>query len=453
MPLIGLWLALAALPPDTPPSSAWLNLLPDGPEKRAFILDCTGCHQFRGRFAWAGDRPRTAAEWRAAIDQMLGFAGASGGFPVIAADRQAIPTAAWLAQYVTRPPSPEGREPAPSEARGGQGVRKSEPEGREPAPSEARGGQGVRTGEATVTEYDMPVGYDLPHDLAVETSGQVVITGMFTHRLWLLDPATGTVTSDSIPLRPANPRAVELARDGARWVALGGPQRVARHDPRTGLYPHSIGLDTAGGAWFNGHFTRDPELIGRVDPATGAVKTWTVPKHPSVAGAWGPLPYELRVGPDGRVWLSELIGNRIVGFDPATERFTTHDLPTPVSGPRRFDIDARGTLWIPAFASGRLVRFEPAAGRFTEYDLPVRDAAPYVARVDGRTGLVWIGTGAADAVFSFDPRTERFVTYPLPSRGALVRHLVVDSGRNAIWLAYGASPGELPARVARLEPR
>jgi hypothetical protein len=35
----------------------------------------------------------------------------------------------------------------------------------------------------------------------------------------------------------------------------------------------------------------------------------------------------------------------------------------------------------------------------------------------------------------------------------LVRHLVVDSARNAIWLAYGASPGEIPARVARLVPR
>jgi virginiamycin B lyase len=428
MPALGLWLALF-LPPDTPPSSAWLNLLPDGPDKRAFILDCTGCHQLSGRFAWAGERPRTAAEWSAAIEKMLGFAGATAGFPVIAADRQAMPTALWLERAITARPA----TPASPAA----------------------------LGQATITEYDMPVGYDLPHDLAVEASGQVVITGMFTHRLWLLDPATGTITSDSIPLRPANPRAIELGRDGTRWVALGSPQRVAGHHPRTGrweshaigMYPHSIGLDAAGGVWFNGHFTRDPELIGRVDPATGTVKTWTVPKHPAVAGAWGPLPYELRVAPDGRVWLSELIGNRIVGFDPATERFTTHDLPTPVSGPRRFDIDARGTLWIPAFAAGRLVRFEPATGRFTEYDLPIRDASPYVARVDARTGLVWIGTGAADAVFSFDPRTERFVTYALPSRGALVRHLVVDSARNAIWLAYGASPGEIPARVARLVPR
>jgi hypothetical protein len=29
---------------------------------------------------------------------------------------------------------------------------------------------------------------------------------------------------------------------------------------------------------------------------------------------------------------------------------------------------------------------------------------------------------------------------------------VIDAARNAVWLAYGASPGELPARIARLEP-
>jgi virginiamycin B lyase len=424
------WLLTSVPPPDVPPSSAWLNLLPDGVEKREFVLDCTGCHQLAGRFAWAGDRARTEAEWQASIEKMLSFAGASAGFPVISADRQAAPTAAWLATNLKTSPT------APTPA----------------AP----------VGRAVIREYPLPAAGDLPHDLGVDpASGQVLITGMFTHRLWILDPASGVVAADSIPLAQANPRALEPGRDGRWWVALGGPQRVASYDPRTkqwasypiGMYPHSIGVDSGGRIWFNGHFTRDPELIGRVDPATGATKTYQVPKHPRTEGAWGPLPYELRVAPNGHVWLGELQGNRIVELDPATERFTVHDLPTPASGPRRFDFDRAGTLWIPAYAASLLVRFEPATGRFTEYRLPIADALPYVARVDHATGLVWIATAAADVVFSFDPRTARFVTYPLPSRGALVRHMVVDGARRAIWLAYGASPGEIPARVARLEPR
>jgi streptogramin lyase len=420
-------LALSLVIPPGPPSSAWLNLLPDGLEKRAFILDCTGCHQYAGRFAYNGDRPRNVGEWTHSIQKMLGFAGATAGFPVISADRLAGPTAVWLAQHVTRQPD---TAPPPQ-----------------------------NVGTATITEYELPQPGDLPHDLAVETSGRVVITGMFTGRVWLLDPATKAFTSEPTP--QPNPRAVELGRDGKWWIALGGPQSVAGYDPRTALwkshaiemYPHSIGVDSTGKIWFNGHFTRRPELIGSLDPATGVVQTFQVPQHPSVKGGWGPLPYELRVAPDGSVWLSELQGNRMVRFDPTTSRFTTYDLPTPASGPRRFDISSAGTIWIPAYSTSKLVRFEPRTGQFTEYDLPIRDALPYVARVDHRTGLIWIGTGAADAVFSFDPSTERFVTYTLPSRGALVRHLVVDSERRAIWLAYGASPGELTARVARLDPR
>ena len=129
----------------------------------------------------------------------------------------------------------------------------------------------------------------------------------------------------------------------------------------------------------------------------------------------GPIPYELRIAPDGRVWMSELQGNRIVSFDPANGAFKTYDLPTPVSAPRRFDIDEQGVLWIPAYAANALVRFDPRSERFSEYALPVKDAVPYVARVDAERGLIWIGTNASDEVYAFDPRSGRFTVYPLPS--------------------------------------
>ena len=42
-----------------------------------------------------------------------------------------------------------------------------------------------------------------------------------------------------------------------------------------------------------------------------------MPPHPDLA----PIPYELRVGPDGRIWMSELLGNRIVAYTPGARRF------------------------------------------------------------------------------------------------------------------------------------
>jgi streptogramin lyase len=244
-------------------------------------------------------------------------------------------------------------------------------------------------------------------------------------------------------------------------VLLGGQMKLARYKPSSGawtmwdigVYPHSVALDRAGRAWFNGHFTRDPALIGFVSAGDSSVRTVALPAHPTLAATpGGPIPYELRVAPDGRIWMSELQGNRLIAHTPGTSAFDVFEMPLSHSGPRRFDIDAGGIVWIPAYAGNALVRLDPATREFTTHSLPVPDAVPYVVRVDGARGRIWVGTSAADAVFSFDPASRRWSEYPLPSRGALVRHLAVDPRSGDVWLAYGASPG-IPARVARLSPR
>ena len=276
------------------PSSAWLSQLPDGETKRKFILDCTGCHQFDEKIARNAGRPRTEPEWAEAVTRMLGYAGARTTFPIIAADRDPQSTAAWLAKHLG--PSAVRQPKLASEARG------------------------------RITEFLMPEPADLPHDIAIERLGTVLVTGMFTHRLYRLDPSSGRISEIAIPVDKANPRAIELDSLGQAWVVLGTPKKLARMTTDSQwrsfdveVYPHSLAIDGAGKVWFNGHFTHAPELIGSVDPVTGKVVTYEVPAHPTLArGPGGPIPYEIRVGPDGRVWGSELIGNRIFAFTPSS---------------------------------------------------------------------------------------------------------------------------------------
>lgn len=414
------------------PSSQWLGLLPDGEEKRKFILDCTGCHQFNETRALKDSVPRSAEQWAMDVERMLRFAGAGSNFPVIAAERD---------------PAATGRLVHPAVAAGWQ----------------ARLGTGAVRAEgiATITEYDLPVAQDLPHDIAVDSSGSIVITGMFSHRMFVLDPATARVREETIPVPQANPRAVELDREGRWWVLLGNPRQVARFTPATrewkafpiGMYPHSISVTPDGAAaWFNGHFTKKPILIGRLDAASGAVQQFEAPDHPELSQTGGPVPYEQRIAPDGTVWTSELIGNRLLAYHPATNRFETFTLPTAHSGPRRFDIAPDGRLWIPAYAANLLVEFDPRSKRFTEHRLPLPDAVPYITRVHPRTGDIWIGTAAADAILRFEPRSRRFTAYPVATRGATMRHMAIDPRTGAVWVAYGASPALHPSRIARLVP-
>lgn len=415
------------------PSSAWLGLLPEGNAKRRFILDCTGCHQFNETRALQNGAPRAASQWAADVARMLGYAGAASNFPVIAADRDPDSTAAFVyaavAQNLARLSAAPPLHPS--------------------AP-------------AVITEYDLPVAQDLPHDVAVDSTGGTLVTGMFSHRMFVLDPASGRVTETPIPVQGANPRAVELDAQGNWWVLLGGPRQVARYDVvrrewktwPIGMYPHSIAVAADGqNAWFNGHFTKKPIQLGRLDAASGNVRRFDAPDHPVLSETAGPVPYEQRLAPDGTVWMSELIGNRLVSLDPRTGAFATYDMPRPNSGPRRFDIDAHGVLWIPAYAGNALVRFDPRTKQFTEFPLPVADAVPYVARVHPRTGDIWIGTAAADAIFRFEPGPRRFSRYPVLTRGATMRHMAIDPRTGDVWVAYGASPALHPSRIARLTVR
>lgn len=424
--------------PMTTPSSAVLATLPDGPDKRKFILDCAGCHQLDVARMYVDvpggdDRTgRTAEQWRPILERMLRYGGVRGESPLIAPDRDAAATAAWLAEHVRGEPSPRRALDIP---------------------------QG-----AVITPYLFPFPADLPHDVAVDDRGRVVVTGMFTHQMLRLDPerragdADGRWDTIPIPVGAANPRAIEIDDRGRWWVLLGQPGKIARYDPAAdewddwdiGMYGHSLRLDAEGDVWFNGHFTRHPSIIGVLDGESGRVRTFEIPDRPDPQ-ADHPMPYGLRVGPDGRVWGTELRGNRLFAFSPETRDTEVWLLPVPHSGPRRPAIDDAGRIWIPEFANNRLTRFDPATAEFEAWDLPVPDALPYVAEYDRGRGLVWVGTAAADAVFSFDPASGEFTAYPMPTADALIRHLVVDEERGDVWAAYGAFPGIEP-RIVRIRP-
>ena len=303
-----------------------------------------------------------------------------------------------------------------------------------------------------------PEARDLPHDVAVDSAGRVLVTGMFTDAIYALDTATGVFRAYGIPMQRANPRAIEIAANGDWWVVLGAPTRLARYTPATDawktwdvrMYAHSAAIAADGKVWFNGHFTRAPEQIGFVDPRADSVRFVDLPPHPTRAtDGHGPIPYELRVAPDGVVWMSELQGHRMIAYDPRTGSARAFDLPTGISAPRRFDVDRAGAVWIPTYAASTLVRLDPATGRMEEIPLPRKDAVPYIARVAG--GSVWVGTNASDEVYRYDAGERRWTVYPLPSRGAVIRHMVVDPRNGDLWLAYGASPG-IAARIARLTP-
>ncbi|MEE9288954.1 MAG: carboxypeptidase regulatory-like domain-containing protein, partial [Bacteroidota bacterium] len=151
---------------DQIPSSVFLNVLPQGERKRKFILDCTGCHQFDKSFVFLEDHPRSRDSWKESTGRMLEWFGPSSKFPIIAFGQDAEGIADWLVRHLSELESAHRTFSKPP-----------------PVSGSAQ--------RVMYTEYDFPVPFDLPHDLMVDHDGQIVITGMFSHAMYRLQPTTG----------------------------------------------------------------------------------------------------------------------------------------------------------------------------------------------------------------------------------------------------------------------
>src|SRR5688572_27214374 len=276
----------------------YFSMLPDGDEKRRFAVDCLGCHSLNARIVLdKSGKPWDEKGWTAATEKMLSFAGHKTRFPILPPDRDSGKTAAFVSKHITA-----------------DAIQRASAEPVAPA---------AATVACDITEYDLPDQSDFPHDLMRDGRGRVLVTGMFSGLMYVLDPETGTFETVEIPVPQANPRALDVDAFGDWWILCGFPNKVARYRVKNGkwdvfdigMYGHSVGVDTKQRAWFNGHFTRDPIQFGFVDLKTRKTHTLEAPATPMPKEQGSPIPYELRVGPDGTVWMTELAGNRLLRHD------------------------------------------------------------------------------------------------------------------------------------------
>jgi len=82
-------------------------------------------------------------------------------------------------------------------------------------------------------------------------------------------------------------------------------------------------------------------------------------------------PHSLQVAPDGAVWITLAIGNRLARFDPTTETFQIHEVADGFY-PHTLRFDREGRIWYTMSASNHVGRFDPATGKQTHVRLPAR---------------------------------------------------------------------------------
>jgi cysteine-rich repeat protein len=400
-----------------------LGKWPDPTIRGDFTLSCGNCHQI-GAYRFRREKP--AAEWNADITEMMTFLP-----PYFQATRDLI-RPNLLGTYgpgTTLPTSPLPPPPA---------------------------GETLR---AVVYEYGLGDATARPgcHDLELGTDGVVYADSGVR---WI-DPRSGE--RGTYPII-GGAHSIERAPDGNMWITQAGEDILAKLDVHTGAftyyplprigedqgsYPHTLRFDAQGRIWFT--LTKSNH-VAVFDPAT---EQFTYHRLPAADGAEVGLPipvaYGCDVAPDQSVWFSQLFGERIGRFVPATGELKAWR--PPFLGPRRLHAGRDGIVWVPGYASGVLGRFDPALERWKVYDLPTglpgppgfgNSETPYSLNANRLNGEVWVTGSNSDTLLRFEPPAERFTVFPLPTQSSFTREIEFDPDNN-VWTCTSnepAGPGE-----------
>jgi streptogramin lyase len=206
------------------------------------------------------------------------------------------------------------------------------------------------------------------------------------------------------------------ANDGTDW-AMGTTSKL-------GQLPHDGALGLDGTIYFTSNNPNRVVTIGKVDPATGAVKYLKAEAaNGLVATAHG-----LARDRAGNLWFDVNPGRRALGkLDTATEKIAIYQTPpemAPLGGAVTVDVDGKGMVW--ASTPSGAVRFDPATEKFTEFRSRLAEkntrgsGATYGAAGD-REGNGWWSQMAMDTVYKADIASGKAIEIRLPDVKAVDR--------------------------------
>jgi len=430
-------------------ASEILAALPGGHEEKVLFAQCSNCHTLQRALRFEFDQEG----WGQVIDLMAGSRNLSRDFPesyTYGQQRFREPLSAYIASIR----GPGSSDEIPFKLR--------------PRPTSA---------EATnlvLTEYDLPRGgerelYMLrgdarhvwPHDVVVDDK-YAYYTDHFSNALGRVDKETGEAIELSYPVPPGGGRDTNVAAGEVRAGNPGGGSHDLLIDSQGNLL---IGMDGATvrydtvteefDHWLSGNnmfglgpddriwHTDDGGPLMEVNTRTGEIIEHAIPTNAGV--------YDMDTDSQGRTIVNLWRNNGIGVFDSETGDYSTYEVPTPESGPRRGEIDAEDNLWTTLYYAGRIIRFDTDTGEIKEYPLnPGSEAytppyaAPYSLSVDNENGWVWTNDFNANRLYRIDIETGESTEYFMP-RPYVMRDMTVEEGteRPTLWIPSYRPPSQI----------
>jgi virginiamycin B lyase len=292
--------------------------------------------------------------------------------------------------------------------------------------------------------WDVPVSGALPHDPAVDPSGNIWFTLQQSGHIARFNPDTHEWKLYKVPTEGSGPHGLVSDAGGNIWFTENFTGKIGRVDAKSGAIteftppsakdPHTPVFGPDGGLWFT---SQDSNLIGRLDIETGKISEYSVPTQNS-------HPYGMVSAEDGGLWFCELTGQKLGRLDPASGAVTEYTPPDSGVQPRRL-VAARGAIYFTDSGGGRLGRLTLADKKFKMWASPSgKNSEPYGIALDS-TGKIWYEESGGNKLVRFNPSVEVFTAFPMPAPDSSVRNIARDA-RGRLWM-----PLSTPNKIAVVE--
>jgi streptogramin lyase len=234
-----------------------------------------------------------------------------------------------------------------------------------------------------ITEFSTPTANSGPYEIATGPDGNLWFTEFYSGQIGTINLSTHVITEFSVGVS-AGPQNLVSGPDGNIWFTDPPSNKVgvmttsgqvteftvpAPNGAPSGtqVYPQGITKGSDNKLWFT---TGNTDEIGSINPTTKAISLYPIPSSSFSTNGGKPTdnPQSITTGPDGKLWFTETLGNRVGTLDPtnptAISEFT---IPTANSLPEVITTGPDGNLWFAEFGANKIGTINPSSHVFTEY--------------------------------------------------------------------------------------
>ncbi len=174
--------------------------------------------------------------------------------------------------------------------------------------------------------------------------------------------------------------------------------------PTATASPTNITAGPDGNLWFT-EFVGNK--IGSINPATHAISEFTPPTTPSE-------PLGIAAGPDGNLWFTEAAGNKIGSINPTTHAIVETALPTAGATPYEIAAGPDGNLWFTESNGNKIGTINPTTRVISEFTIPTANSQP-LGITAGPDGNLWFAEYNTNKVGMINPATHAIAEFTIPT--------------------------------------